>query len=218
VAGSSGPVSGITWMRAVSAFTLGTARGTSRTPGIAATSDRIPSTTPRGSSDSTIVPVMMSGPFRPGPKCSAIRSNVTRSGVPGGFWPEFGRASSRSRAGRLSARSPPTTSTTVSSGSRVTTPTHRREVAPGWRRVQDAAGRSRSPAYPSSAGSAVSARATSIVTAREANAPMIVRKGSPATAMPASAMTFVVPANTTAEPAVPVARATDSSSSIPVAS
>jgi len=141
-----------------------------------------------------------------------------RSAAPGGLRPEFGRASSRSRAGRLSAASPATTITTVSSGRRVTTPTHHREAAPGRREVRDVVGRNRSPARPRRAGSAVSASATSIVTAREANAPMIVRNGSCATAMPASAITFVTPAKTTAEPAVAVARATDSSSAIPVAS
>jgi len=63
VAGSSGPVSGMIWTRAVSAFWLGTASATSRTPGIRSTSARIPARIPRGSVDSTIVPVMTSGPL-----------------------------------------------------------------------------------------------------------------------------------------------------------
>jgi hypothetical protein len=47
---------------------------------------------------------------------------------------------------------------------------------------------------------------------------MTVRNGMPTTARPERAMTTVSPANTTAEPAVPVARAADSSGSMPAAS
>jgi len=48
--------------------------------------------------------------------------------------------------------------------------------------------------------------------------PMIVRNGRPATASPTRATITVRPAKTTAEPAVAVARAADSSVSMPVAS
>jgi hypothetical protein len=47
---------------------------------------------------------------------------------------------------------------------------------------------------------------------------MTVRNGIPTTARPESAMTTVSPAKTTADPAVPTARAADSSGSMPDAS
>jgi hypothetical protein len=65
----------------------------------------------------------------------------------------------------------------------------------------------RSPANPSSAGSSVMATSTATATVPAAARPITVRNGMSTTARPASAMTTVTPANTTAEPAVPTARA-----------
>ncbi|BFO14334.1 hypothetical protein SHKM778_07220 [Streptomyces sp. KM77-8] len=48
--------------------------------------------------------------------------------------------------------------------------------------------------------------------------PIEVSSGTPATDSPASAMTTVAPAKTTALPAVALARATDSTTGIPAAS
>ena len=79
-------------------------------------------------------------------------------------------------------------------------------------------GRSFSPAKPSMAGSSVSAMTTAMPTPTEAATPIVVRKGMPATARPLRAIITVRPANTTAEPAVATASATDSSASIPAAS
>ena len=59
------------------------------------------------------------------------------------------------------------------------------------------------------------ATSTAIATATEAAIPMVVRNGMPAKESPMRAMSTVTPAKTTAEPAVPVARATDSSGSTP---
>ncbi len=54
-----------------------------------------------------------------------------------------------------------------------------------------------------------------MATATAAAMPIVVRKGMPAKPKPMSAMSTVMPANTTADPAVPVARAADSSGSTP---
>ena len=76
-------------------------------------------------------------------------------------------------------------------------------------------GRSLSPAKPSMAGSSVSAMTTAMPTPTAAATPIVVRNGMPATASPLRAIITVRPANTTAEPAVATASATDSSASIP---
>ncbi|CAH0151096.1 hypothetical protein SRABI128_00545 [Microbacterium sp. Bi128] len=70
-------------------------------------------------------------------------------------------------------------------------------------------------ANPRNAGVRVSPMHTAIATATEAATPIVVRNGMPAKLRPMSAMSTVMPANTTADPAVPVARAADSSGSIP---
>lgn len=51
----------------------------------------------------------------------------------------------------------------------------------------------------------MSATSTETVTVAEAAKPILVTAGMPTTASPASAMMTVRPANTTADPAVPVA-------------
>ena len=79
-------------------------------------------------------------------------------------------------------------------------------------------GTSRDPAKPSRAGSRVRATATATSTVPAAPIPMTARNGMPTIDRPHSAMITVRPAKTTAEPAVPVARAVDSSGSIPAAS
>lgn len=56
---------------------------------------------------------------------------------------------------------------------------------------------------------------TAMATATDAAMPIVVRNGMFAKPRPMSAMSTVMPANTTADPAVPVARAADSSGSIP---
>ena len=72
-----------------------------------------------------------------------------------------------------------------------------------------------SPANPSNAGSRVMAISTEMPTVPAAARPITVRNGMPTTDRPASAMSTVRPANTTAVPAVPFALAIDSSMSIP---
>ena len=115
----------------------------------------------------------------------------------------------------------------VSTGHLVTPRTHSR--GSGVRALRGAAsgfgartlrglGRSFSPAKPSMAGSRVSAMTTAMPTPTEAATPIVVRKGMPATASPLRAIITVRPANTTADPAVATASATDSSASIPAAS
>ena len=61
----------------------------------------------------------------------------------------------------------------------------------------------------------VIAMSTASVTVNAAASPITVRNGMPTTLSAASAMNTVSPANNTAEPAVPVARAMDSATGIP---
>ncbi len=61
----------------------------------------------------------------------------------------------------------------------------------------------------------VIATSTATATAAAAAIPIVVRNGIPAKPRPISAMSTVMPAKTTADPAVPVARAADSSGSVP---
>lgn len=68
---------------------------------------------------------------------------------------------------------------------------------------------------PEEGGVSVTATRTATATAAAAAMPIVVRNGMPAKPSPISAMSTVTPANTTAEPAVPVARDADSSASIP---
>ena len=62
----------------------------------------------------------------------------------------------------------------------------------------------------------VTAIATATATDTDAAIPITVRNGIPAKPRPISAMSTVTPAKTTADPAVPVARAAESSGSMPV--
>jgi len=71
------------------------------------------------------------------------------------------------------------------------------------------------PRAPSIAGSNVVAAATAVTTAIAAVNPRVVTRGMPAKASEQRAITTVKPANTTAPPAVAVALAIDSRSSIP---
>ena len=71
------------------------------------------------------------------------------------------------------------------------------------------------PSAPSIAGSRVDAASTATTTATAAVSPSAVTSGIPATNSEQSAMITVKPAKTTAPPAVAVARATDSITSIP---
>ena len=111
----------------------------------------------------------------------------------------------------------------VAMGCDVLTPTHQRKMPRRWvdprsdsSRARAAFfGRIRSPRKPPNAGRRVSAINTAKATAMDANTPITVMNGSPATASPVSAMALVMPANTTAVPAVPIARAIDSLASIP---
>ena len=76
----------------------------------------------------------------------------------------------------------------------------------------------RGPSAPSIAGSSVAAAKTATTTATAAVKPRVLTSGIPAKASEQSAITTVKPAKTTAPPAVAVARAIDSRSSIPSAS
>ena len=71
------------------------------------------------------------------------------------------------------------------------------------------------PSAPSIAGSRVAAAQTATTTAIAAVKPSVLTSGMPAKASEQSAITTVKPAKTTAPPAVAVARAIDSRSSIP---
>ena len=71
---------------------------------------------------------------------------------------------------------------------------------------------------PRIAGRSVVAASTATATEIAAVKPRVVTRGIPATASEQSAITTVVPAKTTAPPAVATARATDSSTSSPSAS
>jgi hypothetical protein len=73
----------------------------------------------------------------------------------------------------------------------------------------------RGPSAPSSAGSSVTAAVTATTTATAALYPIVTTNGIPEKSSDTSAITTVVPAKTTAPPAVAVARAIDSRISIP---
>ena len=197
---------------------------------------------PSGSVEVTMVPVRMSGPLKPGPKCSVVRSYAWRASLVSGCMPAFGSARRRLAAGIARIPSPTTTATVVMTGCRVTPPTQRSAKPPacrtraccrrldvprrraqhpcprqtaataGFRRFQPT---TRPFANPSRAGERVSATSTAIATATDAAMPIVVRNGMFASDSPMSAMSTVTPAKTTAEPAVPVARAADSSGSTP---
>ncbi len=66
-----------------------------------------------------------------------------------------------------------------------------------------------------SAGPIVSAPTTATATATAAETPIAERKGRPTMTSPTSAVMTVMPAKTTADPAVAVARAAASSPSMP---
>ena len=70
----SGPSTGITWTIPMLASEFGVASGTLATPGSARNSSAMPSITPSGSSEPTMVAETISGPLKPRPKCSATRS------------------------------------------------------------------------------------------------------------------------------------------------
>ena len=76
-------------------------------------------------------------------------------------------------------------------------------------------GRIRSPNSRAIAGTSVSAISTATVTAAAAARPITVSTGMFATESPASAITTVAPANTTALPAVARARDIDSVATVP---
>ncbi len=71
---------------------------------------------PRGSVEVTIVPVRMSGPLKPGPKYSDVRSYAWRASLEVGCMPAFGRAKVSVVAGSASAPRPATTATVVMTG------------------------------------------------------------------------------------------------------
>ena len=124
---------------------------------------------------------------------------------------------------------PATTTTTVRRGTRVTVATHppaRRPdclvragraagLSPSFFSL--ARGTSREPMKPNIAGSRVRATTTATRTAAAAQSPMIVRKGMPVTDKPTRAIITVIPAKSTAEPDVAMARPVDSSGTTPSA-
>ena len=126
----------------------------------------------------------------------------------------------RLAAGMAAAPRAATTAMVVTRGRRVTSMTQRlgffvpsaRSDLGAFRRFQPM---TRPPANPSRAGVRVRATTTAIATATAAAIPIVVRNGMPAKERPMRAMSTVTPAKTTAEPAVPVARAADSSGSMP---
>lgn len=144
---------------------------------------------------------------------------MSRAGLPSASVPLSGNANRRPAAGIAHTPSPATTTSTVTSGTRVTVRTHHRASRGGGRRrFFGIRGRNRVPANASNAGTSVTAIATASATATAAAIPIVVRNGMPATARPSKAITTVSPAKITADPAVAVARATDSSTSSPAAS
>ncbi|CAM5434458.1 hypothetical protein SALBM311S_04730 [Streptomyces alboniger] len=172
------------------------------------------------------------GPLKPGPKPSDSRSYARRCVVDVGCEPSSGSPSSSWVAGTAIAPSPTTPSSSTAAGRRMTKLAQRVPM-PGlagtWEDFSGSslllrfprfspAGRIFRPAYPRSAGIMVSAIRTATTTVPAAARPILVSIGTPTTERPASAITTVRPAKTTAEPAVPVARPAASSRSRPSAS
>ena len=115
-------------------------------------------------------------------------------------------------------------------GAFMTTPTQRapieRDALSSWLMAAKARRSAREPALgarrrlarPMMAGSRVMAIETATKTANALAIPMVERNGMPTTKSPSRAMITVMPANTTAPPAVATDCAADSSGSIPAAS
>ena len=129
VSSESGEPSGITCTMPVSPVSLGVASGTDATPSTVAISAPRSSMSPTGSVLSMTEPVTMSGPLKPGPKCSAMRSYVTRPGVSSSSDPASGSVSRRPAAGTVASVRSPTITTTVTIGQRVTARTQPKKNA-----------------------------------------------------------------------------------------
>ena len=151
---------------------------------------------------------------------------MVRWGEPSSALPLSDSARVRSFTGSASTAIPASTTTTVSTGTFVTRATQRAPMVlrpPSAGRFSRAAlevglGRIRSPKIASTAGSRVSATATATATPAAAASPITDRNGIWATDSPQRAMITVVPAKTTAEPAVAEAWAIDSSTACPATS
>jgi hypothetical protein len=220
VASSVGPVFGITassmvvWAWLIPAGATASRLGS---PVSRSVTLRAASAAPCGVSAET---TSTSRPLKPGPKPVRTSSKAVRSALPTGAWPASGSAIRMSRAG--SARMPSTTTPSRITGTRnrVTARAQRKPNEPWSLSSSGSAARTlrgsiRRPAKPSSAGWSVIATSTATATVPAAARPIVVRNGMFTTARPASAITTVAPANTTAEPAVPTARATASSAGRP---
>ncbi len=157
----------------------------------------------------SVLTTRASRPVKPGPKPSVIRSLAARVGLPIGAVLASGSASRMSIAGRASAPRPSTPASSNGTRNRITWRAQRKPAGSRrtvWSRVTARRGSTRRPAKPSSAGSRVTATSTATATVPAAARPITVRNGMPTRASPASAMTTVPPAKSTAEPAVPRAR------------
>ena len=158
-------------------------------------------------------------PLTPGPKPSAIISADLRCVVSRFEVVSEGRAICRLSTGIDRAPKPRTTTAMTNAGNRWTSDT---QLRPMERSVKSFAGRfpgpglpatpgsltpkDRSPHAPSSAGIRVRAMRTAMATVTAAAKPIHVRNSICASASAISAVKTVNPANTTEDPAVPVAK------------
>jgi len=106
VAGSVGPVSGITARRAVRPSGLSCGGVTARTLSVSWTRAATWGTAAAVACGLSPATTIASRPVKPGPKPSLIRSLETRAGEPTGAVPWSGRASRMSEVGSASAPSP----------------------------------------------------------------------------------------------------------------
>ncbi len=130
------------------------------------------------------------------------------------------------KAGTATTARASTASSSETTRKRVTVPTQRARnprlracvgslIGPADSAVRSRRGSARTPSQPSAAGTRVIAMSTATTMVAAAAMPIWVRNGMPTTNRPASAMTTVRPAVTTAEPAVPTAVATAVPTSAP---
>jgi hypothetical protein len=189
-------------------------------PFIAATSSETEATASFASPAPWASTTIVSGPLNPGPNAFASSSYARRSVVDVDFDSSPGMPSWSPAAGIASAprRATPRVSTRIGRRS-----TNRAQRSPPWPSDLSARPPTRradrdstfSGTNPRIAGTSVSATSTATITAPAAASPILLSTGMPTTISPASAITTVRPAKTTADPAVPTASETASTAGSP---
>ena len=208
---SVGPPVGVTAKTAKVCAALTPANCTLATPGRALSSadqdSRTPRSRPHPCGERTVT---SRAPLVPSPKPDAVASYAVRAELPTGEVAPEGIPRRRLPAGIAARARKPTTARVTSHGCRVTRPAQpeasRVRCGP-TARARARAVTTRSPAIPSRAGSTVREMATAAATVPAAVRAMVETNGMRTRSRPSRAMTTVVPAKSTADPAEAIASA-----------